>query len=277
MNLIDIFNSDFFNQFFDFWLVKDIIRPVLDVLLLAFLIYRGYLILQQTRAVQLIKGVQLIALFFVIALIFRLNTLSWLFQNLFPGLLIGLAIIFQPELRKIFTQIGQRNWFRARGAFKRVHLESIVNSVEVLSLKKIGSIIVLARQVGLKNVIDTGTVLNAELSSSLILTIFTLNSPLHDGALIIREDRIIAAGCFLPLTEQQDIKKSFGARHRAALGLAEETDAVVLVVSEETGSISLAYNARLYYDISQGQLLKSLFNIFELKNDEEQRLEDLAE
>jgi diadenylate cyclase len=262
---VDFLNLDFLNDFFNLWIIRDVIRPVLDILILAFILYRGYQILEQTRAIQLIKGMQIIILIFVAALILRLNTLMWIMQTFFPGLIIGLVVVFQPELRKIFTQLGQRNWFRLSRAVKKTHLESIMNSVEVLATRKTGSIIVLSRHVGLKNVIESGTALNAELSSSLILTIFNTAAPLHDGAIVIREDKIVAAGCFLPLSEQHDIKKSFGTRHRAALGLAEETDAVVIVVSEETGAVSLAYEARLYYDVSLEYALKKLIELFEVR------------
>lgn len=270
---VDFFNFEFLSEIFDFWLIRDIIRPALDIAILAFIIYRSYQLLEQTRAIQLIKGAQVIILIFVSAVVFRLDTLTWLMQTLFPGIIIGIAIIFQPELRKIFTTIGQRNWFGISSAVRKTHIESIINSVEVLAMRKIGSIIVLSRQVGLKNVIETGTQLNAELSSSLILTIFTENSPLHDGAIIISQDKIIAGGCFLPLSEQQDIKKSFGTRHRAALGLSEESDAAVMVVSEETGAISLAYEAKLIYDITLEFALKKLTEIFEIREDEEKSIE----
>jgi diadenylate cyclase len=270
---VDLLNLDFLNEIFDFWLFRDFIRPALDILILAFIIYRSYQILEQTRAIQLIKGTQIIVLIFVSALVFRLSTLIWILQTLFPGIIIAVAIIFQPELRKIFTQIGQRNWFRFASAVNKTHIESITNSVEILAMRKTGSIIVLSRHVGLKNVIETGTTLNAELSSSLILTIFNENSALHDGAIIIRDDKIVAAGCFLPLSEQHDIKKTFGTRHRAALGLAEESDAVIIVVSEETGAISLAYEARLFYDVSLDYCLKKLIELFEIRVEEEKNLE----
>ncbi|MBN2351034.1 MAG: diadenylate cyclase CdaA [Spirochaetales bacterium] len=257
--------------------MRDVIRPTLDVLILAFILYRGYQILQQTRAIQLIKGLQIIILIFVSALVLRLNTLSWLMQTFFPWVIVGLVVIFQPELRKIFTQIGQRNWFRLSRSVKKTHLESIMNSVEVLAMRKIGSIIVICRQVGLKNVIESGTLLNAELSSSLILTVFNTAAPLHDGAVVIREDRIVAAGCFLPLSEQNDIKKSFGTRHRAALGLAEETDAVVVVVSEETGAVSLAYDAKLYYDVTLEFALRRLVELFEVRGEETEKSSEVEE
>jgi diadenylate cyclase len=274
---MDFLNLDFLNDFFNLWFIREIIRPACDILILAFILYRGYQILEQTRAIQLIKGMQIIVLIFVSALVFRLSTITWLMQMMFPSIIIGLVVIFQPELRKIFTQIGRRNWFRFSRAVKKTHLESIVNSVEVLAMKKIGSIIVLSRHVGLKNVVESGTILNAELSSSLILSIFNPASVLHDGAIVIREDKIVAAGCFLPLSEQHDIKKSFGTRHRAALGMAEESDAVVVVVSEETGAISLAYEARLYYDVTLAYALKKLIALFEIREEEEEKSGEVEE
>ncbi len=246
-------------------------RPALDIVIIAFLIYRTYLILVQTRAVQLIKGTVIVVLIYFIAYIFRLNTLLGLMTMFFPGIIIAIAIIFQPELRKIFTRIGQGNWFRFASGVQKYHLESIINSIEVLSLRKRGSLIVLSRHVGLKNVIETGTTLNSDLSSSLLLTIFSEGSQLHDGAVIVTQDKIVAAGCFLPLSEQIDIKRSFGTRHRAALGLAEETDAIILVVSEENGAISLAYDAQLIYNLTIPDVTQRLKTLFEIGEDEEEQ------
>ncbi len=234
----------------DSWAFREIVTPALDILILGFLIYRTYLILVQTRAVQLIRGTLIIALIYLLAFLLRLNTLLWILKAMVPGLVIGVAIIFQPELRRIFTRIGQRGWFRIASRVHSYHLEAVLNAVEIFAGRKIGTILVFSRNIGLGPIVETGTRLNAEVSSSLILTVFTDGTPLHDGAMVIHGDRIVAAGCFLPLSEQPDIRRTFGTRHRAALGLAEETDAVVLVVSEETGAISLAYDANLLYDLS---------------------------
>ena len=256
------------------WIFRDYIKPALDIVILAFLIYKSYQILVQTRAVELIKGGFTLVLIYVAAFFLQLKTLLWILNLFGPGIVIGIAIIFQPELRKIFTRIGQQSWFSHQQSTNPHFFESIINSVEILSDKRWGSLIVLARQVGLKNIIETGTRLDAEVSSSLILTIFGEDTPLHDGSIIIREGRIVAAGCFLPLSEQTDIRKSFGTRHRAALGLAEETDAVVLVVSEETGAISMAYDANLLYDLTLQELSHRLKSIFEYSVEEEPVLED---
>ncbi len=252
------------------WLLRDYIIPALDILLLAFLIYRSYKILVQTKAIQLIKGALLIALIYILAFFLRLNTLLWILNLLVPGLVIGMAIIFQPELRRIFTRIGQGAWFGLRPRVYSYHLEAVLNSVEILSARRKGSLLVFQRKIGLNTIIETGTRLNADLSSGLILTIFSDGAPLHDGAIVIQEDKIAAAGCFLPLSEQPDIRRSFGTRHRAALGLAEETDAVVLVVSEENGAISLSYDANLLYDLSPDEISGRLKSLLELRIEEEE-------
>jgi len=249
------------------WFVRDYLIPFLDILLLAYLIYKSYQILVQTRAVQLVKGALLMALIYLLAFFLRLNTLLWILNLMVPGLVIGIAIIFQPELRRIFTRIGTRTWFRLRPRVHPYHLDAVLNAVEMLAVKRCGSLIVFTRNMGLNTIIETGTRLNADLTSSLILTIFSENTPLHDGAVVISEDQIIAAGCFLPISEQPDIRRSFGTRHRAALGLAEETDAVILVVSEENGAISLAYDANLLYDLSLHEISQRLKQLIEYQGE----------
>jgi len=175
--------------------------------------------------------------------------------------------VFQPELRSIFTRIGQSEWFRTSSRGRPYQLDSILNAVEILSGRRRGCLIVFSRRVGIKNVLETGTRLNADLSTSLLLTIFGHDTALHDGAVVVQSGTIIAAGCFLPLSEQADIRRSFGTRHRAALGLAENTDAIVLVVSEETGAISLAYDANLYYDLSLAEVGSSMRRLLALREE----------
>ncbi len=245
------------------WLLRDYLVPFLDILLLAFLIYRSYIILVQTRAIQLIKGALFMALIYLLAFFLKLSTLLWVLNLLVPGLVIAIAIIFQPELRRIFTRIGQGTWFRWQRRTRLHHLDAVLNAAEMLSARRLGAIVVFARNIGLNTIVETGTRLDADLSSSLVLTVFTEGTPLHDGALVINEDKAVAAGCFLPLSEQPDIRRSFGTRHRAALGLAEETDAVVLVVSEENGAVSLAYDANLLYDLSLEEIGRRLRRVLE--------------
>lgn len=249
------------------WFVREFIVPILDILLLAYLIYKSYQILVQTRAIQLAKGALVMGLIYLAAFFLRLNTLLWVLNLLVPGLVIGIAIIFQPELRRIFTRIGTRTWFRLRPRVRSYHVDAVLNAAEMLSAKRCGSLIVFSRNIGLNTIIETGTRLNADLTSSLILTLFSEGTPLHDGAVVIHEDKIIAAGCFLPISEQPDIRRSFGTRHRAALGLAEETDAVILVVSEENGAISLAYDANLLYDLSLPEVSRVLKRLIEYQGE----------
>jgi diadenylate cyclase len=243
--------------------VYDLIRPILDVALLAFLLYKGYELLLKTQALQLIKGAGFLALVYGIAFLFKLNTLQWVLNILGPGLFITVAIVFQPELRKIFIRLGQGDFFRADSRPNTGHIESVVTAAEVLSHQRRGMLVVFPRKVNVRNIIETGVRINAEISSSLIVALFAFDGPLHDGAMIIQNGRIVAAGCFLPLSEQQDIRKSFGTRHRASLGMSEQSDAVVLVVSEETGAISIAFDSRLYYDLSTVEITRKLNDLLD--------------
>jgi diadenylate cyclase len=254
----------------NYWLLRDYLLPLLDILLLAYLIYRSYRILVQTRAVQLIKGALVIGLIYLVAYALTLNTLRWVLNLLVPGLVIGMAIIFQPELRRIFTRIGQDPWFRLRPRVRTHHLEAVLNAAGMLAERRCGCLIVFTRNIGLNTIIETGTHLNADLSSSLLLSLFSPSTPLHDGAVIISEDRVVAAGCLLPLSDRPDIQLSYGTRHRAALGLVEETDAVVLVVSEETGAISLAHDSNLHYDLQASEITRRLKRLLGLEGEKQE-------
>ena len=240
------------------WVFHEIVRPVGDVLLLAYLLYKSYQILVQTRAVQLLKGTAVMVAIWAVALIFRLDTLTWILNLLVPGLVIGIAIVFQPELRKIFTRLGSREWLRVGSRQGAPHLETLLAALEQLSTRHMGALIVFPRAVGLRNIVQTGTPVDAELSTGLLLSIFHEGTPLHDGAIVVEGSRVAAAGCFLPLSEREDVQSVFGTRHRAALGLAEETDAVVVVVSEENGAVSLAHDGDVRYDLSLPQIESGL-------------------
>lgn len=254
------------NKINELWIIQDVIRPFLDIAILTVLIYQIYKVLMQTRAIQLLKGALIIVLLYLTALFLHLDTLLWILNRLTPIIMVIIAVVFQPELRNIFTRIGQRDWLNISSVENVHQLDTILNAAEVLAARKRGALMVFMRKIGLKNAVDTGTKLDSAISSSLILSIFGFDTPLHDGALIMESGRILAAGCFLPLSEQTSIRRSFGTRHRAALGLAEETDAVVLVVSEETGAISLAYDANLYYDLSMEQLRQSLTELLQSRD-----------
>jgi len=238
-------------------------RPTLDILILAYLIYAMYRLLIKTQAVQLAKGAALLVVVYAGAFFLKLETLSWVLNLLAPGLVIALAIIFQPELRKIFIKLGQGGIFKRGHGPRSTQLDAILHAAELLAEKRRGALMAFVRYVALDDIVERGTRIDGEVSSALILSIFEYDTPLHDGAIIIKEGRIMAAGCFLPLSEQRDIKRSFGTRHRAALGLTEGADTVVLIVSEETGAISLAYDARLYYNLSLPALRRRLGQLLE--------------
>ena len=263
--------------FLQFNSIKDIIRPVLDILILAFLLYKTWELLQKTQAAQLIKGVSFLALVYGLAALFNLATLNWLLRTLAPGLFVTMAIVFQPELRKIIIRLGQGELFRPASRARLGLLEAVVTAAEILSREKRGMLVVFARRVNIKNVIETGTRLNADISSSLIVTVFEFDTPLHDGAMVIQNNRIVAAGCLLPLSEQSNIKKSFGTRHRAALGMSEQSDVVTLVVSEETGAISLVFDGKIYYDLSTIEITRKLKELLDrgIRKGEESVLTDI--
>ncbi|MFI3257068.1 MAG: diadenylate cyclase CdaA [Spirochaetales bacterium] len=244
--------------------IYNIIRPVIDIGFLTFILYKAYGIVVKTQGLQIIKFLLTILLVYGISLFLNLTTLLWLLNLLAPGLLIGFAIVFQPELRKIILTLIQADWFKFGKRTKHTYIDSVLIAAETLSKQRRGMLAVFSRKTSLSGIIETGTRLDAELSSNLLVTIFAFDTPFHDGAVIIQAGKVIAAGCFLPLSEQYDIQKTFGTRHRAAIGLAEESDAIVLIVSEETGAISLAYESHLYYDLNETQLTKTLESLLEI-------------
>jgi len=243
--------------------IYDYIRPILDVALLAFILYKAYELLEKTQALPLVKGAGFLALVYGIAYLFNLTTLKWVLTVIAPGLFIAIAIVFQPELRKIIMKLGQTEFFRPSVTAHIGKLDAVITAAELLSQRRRGMLVVFPRKISVKNIIETGTRINAEISSSLIMSIFEFDGPLHDGAMVIQGGKIIAASCFLPLSERQDIRKNFGTRHRASLGMAEQSDAVTLIVSEESGAISLAYDAKLYYDLSSAEVTRKLMDLLD--------------
>lgn len=233
----------------DYWFVKDILRPAIDIFLITVILYQIYKLLIQTKTLHLVRGILTVFLLYLFASIFKIDTVLWVMNNLTQVLMLAIVVIFQPELRKIFTRIGVSGLFNIRGRVTYSNIESVVSAAQVLADRRRGMLVVFQRSMNLKGVIETGTTINADVTSSLIISLFEYDTPLHDGAIVVRGDKIVAAGCFLPLSKQDDIKQSFGTRHRAALGLSEESDAIVLIASEETGAISIAYESNLYYNL----------------------------
>ena len=213
---------------------------VVDIFVVAFIFYRVLLLVQGTRAAQMIVGLAALAVISVVADWAQLDTLNWLLSSLKTVWIIGFIIIFQPELRRALAQIGQSRIFR-----RFVRTESfgvvghVVNAAEVMSKRRIGGIVVIERGVGLRNYLETGVALNSSVTQELLLSIFHTQSPLHDGAAIIVGNEIAAARCILPLSNARYPGRALGTRHRAALGLSEESDAVIVVISEESGRISV--------------------------------------
>jgi diadenylate cyclase len=238
---------------------------LLDVILVALGVYYLLLLVRGTRAIQLLKGVAVLLLLIAVTRALGLMTFNWLLsQALLPGV-IALVILFQPELRLALERLGRGRLLvpsfasLASETVARV-VEEIAAAARRLSHEKIGGLIVFERNVGLQDIIDTGMRLDAVVSAALLETIFTPDSPLHDRAVVIRGERIAAAGCLLPLTDRADVGVLLGTRHRAALGLSESTDALVIVVSEETGATSLTQEGRLFTNLSEEKLKQRLLD-----------------
>lgn len=226
-----------------FW---DYFRNVVDILIVAYIFYWTYNFLTNTKAVQLLKGVIVIFIVAVVAGVLQLDTLDWLIKNITSYLVITVIILFQPELRRLITRFGQKNWLVTDSTADSFQLDELVNAVFAMASEKIGSLIVIERNTGLKSYVESGVAVDSGISEELIRTIFYPLTPLHDGALIIQEGRIAGAACYLPLSDSKQLKKQHGARHRAGLGIAEETDALVIVTSEERGEISIMVNGRIF-------------------------------
>ena len=240
-------------------------RPVLEIVVLWYVFYHLLVFIKGTPAVQVLRGlIFLIILFFIslfIAQELNLTIISWILPKLFAVFLLSFLIIFRPELRRGLAQLGQGS---VLGLFFREEriIAEITEAVFLLAEKKIGAIIALEREIGLKTYVESGVPLDSKVNSELINTIFMPHTPLHDGGIIIQDGRIVAAGCLFPLTRNPKISKTLGTRHRAAVGLTDETDALVIVVSEETGLISLAREGKLISDIDKDSLIRILNNVF---------------
>jgi diadenylate cyclase len=218
---------------------------VIDVLLVAFIVYRALLLMRGTRGTQMTYGIILLLLFYYLTRFFHLTAVQWLLTNLLTYLVIAIIVLYQSEIRRGLTQLGRTRLFRAHRPQGDAGYEEIILATTTLASKKIGALIVLERDVGLRNFAESGIALDAVLTYDLLVTIFSPNTPLHDGAVIVQQNRIIAAGCFLPLTLDPYLSKELGTRHRAAIGITEETDSVAVIVSEETGIASVAVGGKI--------------------------------
>ena len=226
----------------------DYFRMAAETAILTFIIYKLYMAVAETRAKEIAVFILGWAVLYGFSYILKLQVLLLLMKTLLVPILMMLIVFYTPELRRSFTGNRGRGIFRSSQT-SASQLDSVLNACATLVTKTRGALIIFPRQTDLKNIYETGTKLNADLSANLILTIFDHDTPLHDGACVISGGKCTYAACYLPLSKQTAIKDTFGTRHRAALGLSEESDAVILIVSEETGAISLAYNANIYYNL----------------------------
>ncbi|WP_026326878.1 diadenylate cyclase CdaA [Paenibacillus ginsengihumi] len=244
------------------WIADISIRDIIDIGIVSYVIYKLILIVRGTRAIQLLKGIFVVVVAWALSSWFKLSTLQWMMNQMFTFGLVGVAIIFQPELRRALEQLGRGKLFSRSTAEQdheiSVRINEVLKAINYLSRRKIGALIVFERETGLSDYIESGIAIESRISSELLINIFIPNTPLHDGAVIMRKAQLMAAGCYLPLSENPFISKELGTRHRAAIGLSEVSDAVCVIVSEETGQVSIAMNGHILRDIKDDVLLAKL-------------------
>ncbi len=259
--------------YFDwFYIPKIHVTDIIEIIILSYLIYHVMLWFKRTRAWTLFKGIVVLFIFVGLASLFRLNTILWIFRNTINVGIIAVIILFQPELRRALEELGRKKILSdvlTTRDDKNLHLERVNNhtidelvaaSIEMGKVKT-GALIVIEQDVALGEYENTGILIDAALTRQLLINIFEHNTPLHDGAVIIRDNRVLSATCYLPLTERVDLNKALGTRHRAAVGISEVSDSMTIVVSEETGEISVAYGGTLYRNLDATELRKKLTSL----------------
>ena len=234
------------------------LQDAVDIGIVAFLLYSLIELIRGTRAARMLIGLGVVVLIYLSSRLFGLYTLDWILANLLSSVLLVIVIIFQHDIRRVLVQVGSRPFFGTDHRLAGQDLEEIIRAVVIMASRRIGGLIVFERETGLNEFTEGGTSLDAEISKELILSVFVSASPIHDGALIVRKSRITAAACFLPLTTNPNVSKTLGTRHRAAIGITEESDAVVIAVSEEDGGLSLVVDGRITRDLDAGTLRSTL-------------------
>ncbi len=241
-------------------------QDLVDIVLMSIIVYRLLLIIKGTKAAHMLMGLGVLLLASLLSRYFELYTVDWLIQSFWAQIVIAIIILFQPEIRRALAQMGETPFLHTLTPAEELKsLEEIVRATIALANRKIGALIAIERETSLKDFIEIGVSLDARVSKEILLSIFHPTSPIHDGAVVIKGNRIVAAGCFLPITMSPDISKSLGTRHRAAMALSEETDAVILIVSEETGTISMAIQGKLETHLDMGTLRDTLTDLFSVK------------
>lgn len=243
---------------------------IVDIAIVAFIVYQAFRLVRETRAEQLIKGILILIIMLQLSSWLGFNTMQYILENTMQLGFFALLIIFQPELRRGLERMGRGTAgrllsFNNREEVVESTVEEVARAVDNLAKNKVGALICMERLTKLGDIIKTGTELNSKISAELLINIFVPNTPLHDGAVVIGSNKILAAACFLPLTHNNDLSKELGTRHRAAIGLSENSDAVVIVVSEETGKISIALDGGLTRNLTVESLKKALYKT--LKSD----------
>lgn len=253
------------------------ITDVLDIVIITFLIYKLLGFIRETRAEQLAKGLLLLVVATLVSKWMHLYTLHWLLSSLISAGLVAIVVIFQPELRRALEYLGRSRITNVFGEVDKEEAKRIVGqfveAVDSMSASRTGALIVIEREIALNDIVETGTVIDAQITAQMIGTIFYEGTPLHDGAVIVRGDKLYAAGCVLPLTQNKELNKELGTRHRAGIGITENSDALVIIVSEETGVISVAQNGRLTRFLDGKSIEKKLLNLY-FEGETEQKLGD---
>lgn len=234
----------------------------IDIAVVWYVIYRVLLLIKRTRAVQMLSGLGILAIAYIGSIWLDLYTLNWLLEKFFANLFIIIVVLFQHEIRRGLAHIGRNPFFTTSTEEEKHIIEEVVASANKMIRSKIGGLIVIEREIGLEDYIEVGTKVDSLVSADLIHAVFVNESPIHDGALIIRGGRVSAAGCFLPLARNPGIDRNLGTRHRAAIGLTEETDAVVIVVSEEKKKVSVVVGGQITANLEPSTLQRALFNLF---------------
>ena len=255
------------------------IPDIIDIAIVTYIFYKIYTFIKDTRAEQVLKGMLFLLVATKLSEIFNLHTLYWMLENTLTVGLIAVLIIFQPELRSGLEYIGRtkvtflgKNNHSISEEKLKENIEEIVECLYSLSRQKIGALIIMERDTRIGEVINTGTIIDGDISRQLLINIFIPNTPLHDGAVVIRDGKVKAAACFLPLTESKDLSKDLGTRHRAAIGVSEISDCISLIVSEETGAVSIAKSGKLYRNITKDRLTNILSsNLKSSDKDQEKR------
>ncbi len=242
---------------------------LLDITIVAFIVHRILLLIKGTRAMQMLTGLGILGIAFFLSSSFELFTTHWLLSYFFDYLILIVIVLFQDDLRRALTHVGKNPFFSSASAEEeREMVEEISRAATRLARERIGALIVIERETGLKNFIDTGSKLDAKVKAELLYSIFAPTSPIHDGAVILNGGRLAAAGCFLPLSKDPNIDKRYGTRHRAALGLTEDTDAIVVLVSEEAGEAHLVKNGKLITNLDEQELRQSLSVLLDLSRNQ---------